>query len=82
MATKMKNFRLPLDLCEALEKDKRKQIDIVRTALTKELGLDKKKKPIAPASKVAKAEFDERVAQLAKTLPRAAAQRIALLEMT
>lgn len=78
--TRMKNFRLPLDLCEALEKDKRKQIDIVRTALTKELGLEPK--PVMRASKVAKREFEERVEQLSKTLPPESAKRIALLEMT
>ena len=77
----MKNFRLPLDLCDALEKDKRKQIDVVKAALTKELGLDKPKK-IAPASRVAQGDFDARVAELAKTLPTATATRIALLEMT
>ena len=76
----MKNFRLPLDLCEALEKDKRKQIDVVKAALTKELGLDKPKP--APASVVAQEDFDARVAELSKTLPTATATRIALLEMT
>ena len=77
METKMKNFRLPLDLCDALEKDKRKQIDVVKAALTKELGLDKPKPEIVP-----KSDFDARVAELAKTLPTATATRIALLEMT
>ena len=77
METKMKNFRLPLDLCDALEKDKRKQIDVVKAALTKELGLDKPEPVIVP-----KDDFDARVAELAKTLPTATATRIALLEMT
>lgn len=81
METKMKNFRLPLDLCDALEADKRKQIDVVKAALTKELGLDKPK-PVSRASLVAKEDFDARVAELAKTLPTATATRIALLEMT
>lgn len=73
----MKNFRLPLDLCDALEKDKRKQIDVVKAALTKELGLDKPEPVVVP-----KNDFDARVAELAKTLPTATATRIALLEMT
>jgi hypothetical protein len=77
METKMKNFRLPLDLCDALEKDKRKQIDVVKAALTKELGLDKPEPVVVP-----KNDFDARVAELSKTLPAATATRIALLEMT
>ena len=77
METKMKNFRLPLDLCDALEADERKQIDVVKAALTKELGLDRPEPEIVP-----KSEFDARVAELAKTLPTATATRIALLEMT
>ena len=77
METKMKNFRLPLDLCDALEADKRKQIDVVKAALTKELGLDKPEPVVVP-----KSDFDARVAELAKTLPTATATRIALLEMT
>lgn len=76
----MKNFRLPLDLCEALEADKRKQIDVVKAALTKELGLDKPKP--APASVVAREDFDARVAELSKTLSKRAAQRIAMLELS
>ena len=81
METKMKNFRLPLDLCDALEKDKRKQIDVVKAALTKELGLDKPK-PVSRASLVAKDEFDARVAELSQTLSKRAAQRIAMLELS
>lgn len=74
---KQKNFRLPLDICAALEKDPRKEIDIAISAFRRELGVYETK-----IVKVAREDYEARVYELEKTLPKKTAERIALLELS
>lgn len=77
-STKLKNFRLPLDLCKLLEEDERTQTEVVVEALRAEYAAEEKVSQ--DWDKVTGLGLSERVAQLSNTLPPATAQRIAELE--
>lgn len=77
-STKLKNFRLPLDLCKLLEEDERTQTEVVVGALRAEYAAEESVSEDWDA--VSSLGLSERVEELSKTLPPATAQRIAELE--